>query len=359
MVDHKFSNPNRATVLDQLMGFGARCVCRLPEPLIKRLAGPAISIDGQKLDPLIQLTLRWFADPPGKVPELHTLRRTFDIQATWLSKPLDPSIGIRTIQIDGPHGAINCEVHQRVGQTSPAPAFLFFHGGGHSGGSLMSHRPVAHRLAKELCCTVFAIDYRLAPENPFPVGIEDCLAAYDHIADHAQTFGIDPRRIIIGGDSAGANVTAVLAQQRRDAPIPPALQVLWVPWMEMRTDTRSYELFDVGYFLEKPTMDWYIDNYVKSAQDAENPKASPLLGTTEGLCPAVVLIAGFDPLRDEGLAYAQKLQDAGVTTHVRVFDDLVHPMVNLVPFVPAATRAWDETMTLIKASLSGEHVACQ
>ena len=337
------------TLLDRLLGAGARVVCALPEAVIKRLAGPTIVRDGQRLDPLIQLMLRWFADQPGSVSPASKLRRSFDVQGSWLAHPLSPAVSIEPYRFQGPHGPLDCEIHRRPGANGQADCILFYHGGGHSAGSLISHRNLCNRLALDTGCVVIAVDYRLAPEHRFPVGIQDCLATFDHLVTNASRLGIDPTRIAVAGDSAGGNAAAVVAQQRRDPQGPrPFLQILWVPWLSMTTDTRSYQLFELGFMLEKPTMQWYIDNYLRTPADAQDPLAAPLLGEVQGVCPALLFVAGFDPLRDEGLAYADKLKVAGVETRCRLFSELVHPFANTAHAIPASRRAWQEATQAIR-----------
>ncbi|WP_144944403.1 alpha/beta hydrolase [Pseudomonas oryzihabitans] len=339
------------TVVDRLQGIGARAVCALPESWIKLLAGPPVIRDGQRLDPLIQLMLRWFADKPGNISPPEKLRHTFDLQGSWLAHPLSRTVGISPYSFRGPNGPIDCEIHRGPDSRANADCIVFYHGGGHSAGSLISHRNLCNRLALDTGCVVIAVDYRLAPEHRFPIGIQDCLAAFDHVHTHARALSIDPTRIAVAGDSAGGNAAAVVAQQRRDPEgARPYLQILWVPWLCMTTDTHSYQLFELGFMLEKPTMKWYIDNYLRTPADAKDPLAAPLLGNVKGVCPALLFVAGFDPLRDEGLAYAEKLKSAGVSVECRLFSELVHPFANTAHAIPAARRAWNEaTQSILRA----------
>lgn len=335
-----------------ILKWAARTACRLPMPVIRRLAGTPRVIDGQRLDPLVQFMVRYFADPPGTLDSVEKTRSGFDLQGNWLTHAPQPGVRIDAWRFDGPAGPVRCEIHRPASlPRRDAPVLVFFHGGGHVAGSLDSHRDVCRQLAHEGECAVVAVDYRLAPEHRFPAGIEDCLAAFDAVVAQSAALGFDPRRIAVGGDSAGGNAAAVVAQQRRDAPCPPRLQMLWVPWLDMSRQSRSYQLFAEGYFLEKPKMEWYTELYLRRPEDAFDPKASPLLGDVHGVCPAVLLIAGFDPLRDEGLAYGDKLQAAGVSTFVKVFEGLVHPFINVAGSVPAARAAFTEATALLRARL--------
>lgn len=330
----------------------ARAACKLPVPVMKLLSSRPYEIDGQRLDPVVQFMVRYFTDPPGTVATVEETRHGFDTQGNWLTHPPEPTVKIEPWVIRGPVGPIRCEIHRPASlPREGAPVLIFYHGGGHVGGSLDSHRDVCRQLAHDGRCAVVAVDYRLAPEHRFPVGIKDCLAAFDAVVAEADALGFDPRRVGVGGDSAGGNAAAVVAQQRRDAPFPPRLQMLWVPWVDMSKQSRSYELFAEGFFLEKAKMEWYTNHYLRKAEDALDPMASPLLGDVNGVCPAVLLIAGFDPLRDEGIAYGQKLKAAGVSTHMRVFTGLVHPFINVAGFLPAANAAFAEATRLLREKL--------
>ena len=332
--------------------WAARAACRMPMPLIKRLAGPARTVDGQQLDPLVQFMVRYFADPPGTLDSVEKTRSGFDTQGDWLTHAPEPSVHAERWVAQGPAGPVNCDIYRPASlPRRDAPVLVFFHGGGHVAGSLVSHRDVCRQLAHEGQCAVVAVDYRLAPEHRFPVGINDCLAAFDAVVEQAWQLGFDPARIGVGGDSAGGNAAAVVAQQRRGAPCPPRLQMLWVPWVDMSQQSRSYELFAEGYFLEKAKMEWYTDLYLRGPQDALDSRASPLLGDVQGVCPAVLWMAGFDPLRDEGMAYAAKLRAAGVPVHAKVFEGLVHPFLNVAGAVPAARAAFAEATTFLRAVL--------
>lgn len=335
-----------------LLKWVARAACRLPVPIMKFLSGKPQEIEGKRLDPVVQFMVRYFADAPGLLASVEETRAGFDLQGDWLTHAPAPGVRIEPWVVQGPAGPIRCEIHRPASLPGKdAPVLVFYHGGGHVAGSLASHREVCRQLAHEGQCGVVAVDYRLAPEHRFPVGIKDCLAAFDAVVMEAAKLGFDPRRVGVGGDSAGGNAAAVVAQQRRHAPFPPRLQMLWVPWLDMSRQSRSYRLFAEGFFLEKAKMEWYTDLYLGKPEDAIDPLASPLLGDVTGVCPAVFLIAGFDPLRDEGIAYGEKLKAAGVSTHVRVFEGLVHPFINVAGYVPAAKAAFTEAMRLMRERL--------
>lgn len=339
------------TLKDRIEKAVALGLLKLPAWLLGRLAGKPIVIDGYTLDPVVQFLTKSTGDAPGHIPPREVMRADFDLRGNWFTHPPHPDVAISELKIVGRHGPIPCELYRPKNLPSlNAPMLMFFHGGGHVAGSLTSHRDVARQLAFAVNCLVLAVDYRLAPEHKFPIGIEDCLDAYDYATFKADALGIDPDRISVGGDSAGGNCAAVIAQQRRSAKHPPKFQMLWVPWVDMSAQAHSYHSMGEGFFLGKATMEWYTAHYLRDEDDALNPLASPLLGDVEGVCPAALLVAGFDPLRDEGLAYAKKLKDAGVPTTLRLMEGTTHPFINVAGKVPIASEAFDEAVRLLRAN---------
>jgi acetyl esterase len=232
-----------------------------------------------------------------------------------------------------------------------APALIYYHGGGHCIGSLNTHRLACRQLSVAARCVVIAVDYRLAPEHKFPTGINDCLAVFDGVVQRSEEFGVAPEKIAVGGDSAGANISAVVAQQRKEPEYSPCFQLLIVPWLDLSKQARSYELFEKGFQLDKYTMEWYTNHYLVRPEDSLNPMASPALGEVEGVCPAAVIVAGFDPLRDEGLEYGNRLLAAGVDTTVRLHEGLIHPFMNFSGHVPVARSAFEDLARLLKDAL--------
>ena len=340
----------KVTLSEKIKKHAAIAVLKLPEPIIKRMIGDPIRIDGQTMDPVVQFMVKYFVDHEvGYIPQVEEERREFDIQGSWFAHKPKRSVRISPWTVEGPSGEIPCEIH-RPAKLPPkdAPALLYFHGGGYVTGSLDSHRNLCRQLAHDVNCAVVAVDYRLAPEHKFPIGINDCLAAYDAVVQQAPELGLDPHRISVGGDSAGGNAAAVIAQQRKSAAIPPKFQALWVPWLDMSKQTRSYELMGEGLFLEKKKMEWYTAHYLGSKEDGLNPLASPLLGELKGVCPAAIFSAGFDPLRDEGADYAEKLQAAGVPVQYILYEGVVHPFINVAGKIPIARAAFDEASAILR-----------
>jgi acetyl esterase len=210
------------------------------------------------------------------------------------------------------------------------PALIYFHGGGFVLGNLDTHDPICRSLAKESGAVVIAVDYRLAPEHKFPAAVEDAHTATLWIAANAEQLGIDARRICISGDSAGGNLATVVARRCRDAGGPVlASQVLIYPVMDLSSfETGSYRELAEGYFLGRAEMQWFAGHYLASASDGRHPEASPLLAPDlSGLPPALVITAEFDPLRDEGEAYARRLEQAGVPVTLSRYPGTIHGFV--------------------------------
>jgi len=344
---------HQATFSEKIKKFFALTLLSLPLPIIKLLIGKAIQIDGQTMDPMVQFMVKFFVDHEiGYIPSVEEERREFDIQGSWFAHNPEPSVSIALWSVNGPNGEIPFEIHRPAQLPSKhAPALIFYHGGGHVSGSLESHRNLCRQLSHDVNCAVLAVDYRLAPENKFPIGINDCLAAFDAVVQQAHELGLDPKRISVGGDSAGGNVAAVIAQQRKSSSVPPKFQALWVPWLDMSKQTRSYELMGEGFFLEKKKMEWYTSHYLRSEEDGLNPLASPSLGDVDGVCPAAIFSAGFDPLRDEGRDYVEKLKAAGVPVQYKLYEGVVHPFANVAGKIPVASKAFDEAIVILKENI--------
>jgi acetyl esterase len=217
------------------------------------------------------------------------------------------------------------------GGSEPAPLIVYFHGGGFVIGDLDTHDAPCRTLCKESGAHVLAIDYRLAPEHAFPAAVEDAVAAYEWARAHADQLHVDPDRIAVAGDSAGANLATVVTQLAVKAQKPaPFLQLLFYPTVDRTIDRASVELFADGYFLTRSDVEWYTEQYVPRRADLFDPRVSPLLATDlRGQSPAIVVTAGFDPLRDEGDAYAEALRAADNEVHIFHLTDLVHGFINM------------------------------
>ena len=208
-------------------------------------------------------------------------------------------------------------------------------------GTLALYDTACRRLALAGECAVLSVDYRLAPESIFPAAVLDAYAATRWASDNAELLNIDPARIAVGGDSAGGNLAAVLAQMAQDSrEFAVALQVLIYPMTDQSKEYPSYERNESGYMLTRKALHWFMDNYIPDHQDRLDPRASPMLREDlEGLPPAIIISAEFDPLVDENLAYAKRLTDAGVHTQYECFAGMIHPFFTLGGVVEDAARA--------------------
>ncbi|MBC7717507.1 MAG: alpha/beta hydrolase [Pseudorhodobacter sp.] len=220
------------------------------------------------------------------------------------------------------------------------PVLVFFHGGGWVIGDLDTHDTLCRELANASGCAVIAVDYRLAPEQPFPAAFDDCVAATEWVRVHAVSLGLDPHRMAVGGDSAGGNLAAAVAIAQRDAGTPLAFQLLIYPATDQRGGTPSHVSNGQGYLLTTDTMNYYRDHYVSDPSDHLDWRASPVLcPDLTGLPAALVLTAGYDPLRDEGLYYAQRLSDSGCVTTYVCFERQIHGFILMGKVIDEAHSA--------------------
>jgi acetyl esterase len=308
-----------------------RRVLALPDPIIDRLAGgPPIVIDGRVLNRRVQVLLhlseRLGLSPDEGVSDDPAKRRARLSRSAGRAMPQRMGIHVADRRIPGPAGQIPVRIYRRFGLPDASPAIVYLHGGGWVAGDLETHDGSCRLLADESECVVVAVDYRLAPEHPFPAAVDDAVAAYRWVHEHAPELSIEPGRVGVMGDSAGANLAAVIAQVTRDTDVPaPVAQCLVYPVTEIRMRQPSHQLFPAGFFLTREGIEWYRRQYLPEESDWDSPLASPLeQQDLSGLAPAIVVTAGFDPLRDEGRLYAERLADAGVSTRYRCYDDTVH-----------------------------------
>lgn len=254
--------------------------------------------------------------------------------------------------LPGPDGEIPVRIYTPQG-TGPFGVLVFFHGGGWVICSVESHDGVCRTLANTAGCVVVSVDYRLAPEHPFPAASEDCYAATRWVADNAASIRVDADRIAIGGDSAGGNLAAAVALMARERGGPTLRhQMLVYPVTDYTFDTPSYAENAEGYLLTRNDMRWFWGHYLTSDADGDDPLASVLRADLRGLPPAHVVTAEFDPLRDEGEAYASRLRDAGVATTMTRFDGMIHGFFSMGAAMDAAGTAVDEAARELAAALA-------
>jgi acetyl esterase len=306
------------------------------------------------LDPGLKVVLDQLAANPG--PQLHELpvaqARAFYDQMQ-LPRPEVKVADVQNRRIPGPAGEIPVRVYRPEGQ-APFPGLVYFHGGGWVIGSLETHDGSCRELANRAGCVVVSVDYRLAPEHRYPAAAEDCFAATKWVAEHAGELGIDPKRLAIGGDSAGGNLAAVVALMARE-PRGPALrhQLLIYPVTDADFTRPSYRENAEGYLLSTKAMEWFWNHYVPDSAQRAEPFASPLRAKDlAGLPPAFVLTAEYDPLRDEGEAYAKRLQQAGVATQLKRYDGAIHGFFAMGLLAQVGRDAVDDAVAALRAALA-------
>jgi acetyl esterase len=243
-------------------------------------------------------------------------------------------------EIPGPAGSIPVRIYRASLETNQ-PAIVYFHGGGFVIGDLESHDGTCRRLAYNIGCTVVSVDYRLAPEHVYPAAVDDSYAATKWVADNAASLKIDPARLAVAGDSAGGNLAAVVAILARDKGGPKLChQLLTYPVTDMGFRSESYVTNGQGYFLTKDMMGWFGRQYVPAGHDIEDPILSPLYAKDlSNLPPATVITAEYDPLRDEGEAYGERLKDAGVPTEIIRYDGVFHGFFSMNGAIDQADEA--------------------
>jgi acetyl esterase len=299
----------------------------LPERLQRVLAGRPVVREGQTLAPETQLMLRLqkaarlpaveeLPVPEGRVALLHQSRLVGGVQP--VGSVQDLSVADRPARLYVPVAGSEA-------------LLVFFHGGGWVYGDLDSHDAVCRLLAERAGVRVLSVDYRLAPEAPFPAAYDDALAAYEWVTRHAEELGADPGRLAVGGDSAGGCLAATVANEAARKGWPLSFQLLVYPATDMTASMESRRTLGRGFFLTTEFMDLATECYFPDRAALTDPTASPLFDDVpEGLAPAYVATAGFDPLRDEGEAYARKLADAGVAVDLERFGDQIHGFFNVV-----------------------------
>lgn len=290
-------------------------------------------------------------------PEFSTLTPE---QARKLSLGPPPAVptavhGVENRSIAGSEADIPIRIYKALSERANRGALVYFHGGGWVIVSLDSHDETARRLCAGSGCTVISVDYRLAPETRYPDAMIDCFDATCWVAREAATLGIDATRIAVGGDSAGGNLAAAVALKARDDGGPAlAFQLLIYPVTEPNFETRSYQDNATGYLLTRSAMQWFWDHYVPGAEARNQAYASPLRATNlRDLPPALVITAEFDPLRDEGEAYARALAAAGVDTGHTRYDGVVHGFFGTHSTVAKSPAAIDRATRALRHYLGG------
>ena len=276
------------------------------------------------------------------VPPTHTLTpaqaRSFYRDRRGFTQPEPPPMAE---VLDMKAGSVPVRLYRPTAAQTPQPVLVYLHGGGWTIGDLDTHDVLCRQLARDGACTVVSVDYRMGPEHRFPAAVDDCVEAFDWLRAHAQELQIDASRMAVGGDSAGGNLAAALCLVQREAGRPmPAFQLLIYPATDMRAVAPSHTTNGQGYMLTNDSIAYYRGNYIAEQADWSDWRASPLLAPSHaGLPPALVLTAGFDPLRDEGLQYANALSAASVPTQYVCFERQIHGFITMGRVIEEAHTA--------------------
>lgn len=292
--------------------------------------------------------------PPLESLDPHEARRMSDERRARSLAPPEPVAEISELQMAGPGSPLRLRLY-RPTTGEPLPVIIFFHGGGWVIGGLDSHDPLCRSMANGTGALVVSVDFRLAPEDPFPAAVEDSIAATAWVVDHAADIGVDPTRVAVAGDSSGANLATVVAQQARLRGPDLAYQLLVYPVTDHDFTTSSYRENGEGFYVTIDAMRWFWGHYLTDQSDADDPRASPLRAPDlRGMPPALVITAEHDPLRDEGEEYGRRLAAAGVPTTVSRYDGMFHGFFSLGTALPAGARANEEAWAALRRALSRE-----
>jgi acetyl esterase/lipase len=331
-------------------------ILSLPAPVLRLLSGGAATYrEGRTLDPRLQFLAagaRRGRPMSAMTPEEARRASAAAFRATAEAPP--PGVRIEALTVPGGEGDRPARLYRPSRPLPDIPVLVFAHMGGGVIGDLDTAEGFCGRLAESLRGPVLSVDYRLAPEHRFPAGYEDVLAAFRWARDNAGALGAPAGRAAIGGDSMGGLFAAALAQEMRRTGEPgPDLQLLVYPCVDLASETPSMTTLADAFPLDRATMDWFVGHYLPPGGDPADPRNAP--GRTEdlsGLAPAVIATAGFDPLVDQGEAYARRLVVAGVPVDYRRYDSLVHGFTAFGGVVPEARRACAEIAGLVAARLS-------
>ncbi|MCP2084043.1 UNVERIFIED_ORG: acetyl esterase [Paraburkholderia sediminicola] len=317
------------------------------------------------LNPKIEQVLDMIAR--AKRPQFHELtpqqaRASYEKSAPILEIASAPMFAIEDLRVPTRDGAtIRARLYQPVEPSwaEPAPALVYYHGGGFTVGSVDTHDALCRMLARDGKCTVLSVDYRLAPEYKFPTAVEDAFDALTWLHAHAAEYGIDAERLAVGGDSAGGTLATVCAVLARDAGIKLALQLLIYPGTTGYQQTDSHSRLANGFLLSGDTIQWFFDQYVRDKSDRDDWRFAPLDGTRGapdfgGLAPAWIATAEYDPLSDEGDAYAEKLRAAGNRVTLKRYPGMIHEFFKMGGYVAEVAEAHADAAAALRVAFGVE-----
>ena len=282
-------------------------------------------------------------------------RESYRARRFFTQPDAQPVAQVRELTADGPHGPIAMRLYRPAPETSGAlPVLVYFHGGGWVIGDLDTHDALCRALANGSGCAVVSVDYRMGPEHRFPAAVDDCLAATYWVRRNAEALNVNPDKLAVGGDSAGGNLAAVIALAARNAgDLPVAYQLLIYPATVQRRVTRSGAVNGQGLLLTVDSMRYFHDHYIDDDRHDHDWRAAPLLCDDLGrLPPALVLTAGFDPLRDEGIEYAHRLTQAGNRATLVSFERQIHGFITMGKVIDEAEEAVAMCAAALKRALS-------
>ena len=331
----------------------ARAVLRLPPSVLVRLAGGApVARDGCVLDPQTQM-LTWLAERLGRAGrgrgDVARERVEFDREAAAFVRKESPLATVRDERVSA---NVKVRVYVPRGARKDGAAVMFIHGGGFVLGGLTSHDPIVRALAHDTGLVVVAVDYRLAPENLFPCAADDATEAFRWMVREAGALGIDPTRIAVTDDSAGGNLSAVVSLDTKDDAVRPRFQALVYPATDSTWSFPSMTTMATGGLLDRDSVGWFRGSYTPDAATWTLPRVSPWFADDlAAQPPTLVQTAGFDPLRDEGEAYGEKLRAVGVDVKVKRYRSLSHGYLNLIGTVAAADEPWNDLVAALRQNL--------
>jgi acetyl esterase len=335
-----------------------RRLCGLRAPTQRLLFGAPPRLDGQELASdihvLLQLAKRRGGTSLVEGRTVEQARAENLAEVPVVGGPAQPMARVEEMTIPGPAGVMRARLYVALGAPRPPqPLIVYYHGGGWVIGDLETHDGLCRFLAEHSGCRVLSIDYRLAPEHPFPAPVEDAAAAFTWATEHAEELGVDPARIAVAGDSAGGNLATGVCLGARDGGGPqPAMQLLLYPATDVVGEQVSRETFAEGFLLTRNDMKWFEDHYLPDGCEADDPRASMMRARdVSNLPPAYVATAGFDPLRDEGEIYAARMREAGVPVVLQRHSGLIHGFANLTAICPSARTAMLEVAGALRMGL--------